>query len=173
MSAKPGQKTETDEQREERLDSKFTNIVLQLTRTHGDMTTSFSLSSPPHMFSRKLNDIIMTLDTLSEKLEPLGEVEGVVPLTKISAASGPTYQMLQSDVAILCDATAGALQVNLIQAFNSGKIIRIVKTDSSGNAVTVAALSGDTINGNPTVVLSAQYDETNLVADGNTNWLKT
>lgn len=80
--------------------------------------------------------------------------------------------MLTSDVVILVDATAGALQVNLIQAFNQGKEVTVIKTDSSGNAVTVAALSGDSIEGSPSVDLTAQYKKIILTSDGNLTWLE-
>lgn len=150
----------------------YSNTQFSLTLTTGTETTAFSFSSEPRRFVRDLNNMLLTLPQLRERLEPAAEIEGLIPTTKISAAEGPTYQMTPQDVLILADATLGALQVNLIQAFNEGKRVQVIKVDSSGNAVTVAALSGDTIEGESSVSLTAQYKKTILTADGNQTWFE-
>lgn len=150
----------------------YSNTSFQLNIISGEMTTQFSFSSEPRRFVRDLNNLMLTLPSLRERLEPSEIVEGLIPTTKISAAEGPTYQATPQDVLILADATLGALQVNLIQAFNLGKRVTVIKTDSSGNAVTVAALSGDTIEGSSSVSLTAQYKKTILTADGSNVWLE-
>lgn len=71
------------------------------------------------------------------------------------------------------DATAGAFAVTLPPALNlQGRQILIKKVDASGNAVTVTAAGGDTIEGAGTVVLAAQWAKTLLISNGNATWEK-
>ncbi len=49
-------------------------------------------------------------------------------------------------------------------------IVFIKKTDSSTNAVTVAAASGDTIEGSASKALSKQYDALQLTSNGAHEW---
>ncbi len=51
----------------------------------------------------------------------------------------------------------------------SGRIYRIKKTDSGGNAVTVDGSGAETIDGATTNVLSSQYDVIEIQCDGS-NW---
>jgi hypothetical protein len=68
------------------------------------------------------------------------------------------------------DASGGACTCNLPTAVgNSGKTISVKKVDSSVNTVTVDANTTQTIDGQLTFVLSAQYDAVTLVSDG-ANW---
>ena len=74
------------------------------------------------------------------------------------------------DVIVLCDCTAGAITVTLYTAVgNAGRKIRVVKTDSSANAVTVDPNGSQTWGGAATRTLGAQYEAANGVSDGS-NW---
>jgi hypothetical protein len=83
---------------------------------------------------------------------------------------------------ILCDATAGAITLNLPAAnigagsfplgATFGNIFYIKKIDVSANAVTITRAGADTIEGANTLVLAAQWDKVVLVSDGVSLWTK-
>jgi hypothetical protein len=64
------------------------------------------------------------------------------------------------DSTIFLDCTSGAVTVNLpaLSGQGSGRFLRFVKIDSTGNAATITRASTDTINGATTYVLAAQWD---------------
>lgn len=73
------------------------------------------------------------------------------------------------------DASGGARTLELPDAtLLRGYVLSVVKTDSSGNTVTVNRLtsSGQTINGASSAVLSAQYKRVTVESDG-ANWFIT
>jgi lysophospholipase L1-like esterase len=74
--------------------------------------------------------------------------------------------------AVMCNATAGAITVNLpAMAGVLGRRYSFVKTDSSGNAVTLDGNSSETINGSATLALSAQWDRATIEATS-TGWVR-
>lgn len=75
------------------------------------------------------------------------------PVKRVTA----TYAVSVIDESILVDATAGPVTITLISADYTPNQYTITKTDSSTNAVTVAAASGQTINGTATQTLTTQY----------------
>lgn len=76
------------------------------------------------------------------------------------------------DVLVLVNATSGAVTLSLYTAIgNSGRKLRVIKTDTSTNTVTVDPFGSQTINGATTLVLRTQYDATAIASDG-TNWLQ-
>jgi hypothetical protein len=98
--------------------------------------------------------------------------------------------VLSSDYSVWGNAAAGVLTITLPDAtsFNSvqmptliastgitdspykvGRMFVIKKMDSSANAVTVAAASGQTIDGQPSITLSSQYNFVVVQTDGS-NW---
>jgi hypothetical protein len=75
-----------------------------------------------------------------------------------------------SDCQIAVDASGGARTITLYAASsNAGRQIKIKKTDSSANTVTIDGNSSETIDGATTQVISAQYTSLSLVCDGS-NW---
>lgn len=77
-----------------------------------------------------------------------------------------TYTAVTGDI-VLASASGGAWALTL-PAVTAGATVTVKKTDSSANAVTVTPASG-TIDGASTLVINAQYDSFDVVADG-TNW---
>lgn len=66
--------------------------------------------------------------------------------------------------------TAAAWTLTLYAASgNSGKMLRIIKTSSDTNELTIDPNASETINGAATIKLTYQYDEVTLICDG-TNW---
>lgn len=75
------------------------------------------------------------------------------------------------DVLVRCDATSGAFTLTLYTAAgNGGKKIKVMKIDSTVNAITVDPNGTQTINGLTTWELHDQYESLDLVSD-NSNWV--
>jgi len=88
---------------------------------------------------------------------------------KVSAKSS-SYPMTAADFGILGNATGGAITITLPPASNTGLMVFVLKTDSSGNNVNITAAGSDTIQGSATVNLTTQYQKRLLIADGVTTW---
>lgn len=74
------------------------------------------------------------------------------------------------DRVLRADASSGAVTVNLPSAAPNLVEYAIIKADSSGNTVTIDPSGSQTINGDATKVLSAQWETVTLRSDG-ANWL--
>lgn len=98
--------------------------------------------------------------------QPLPSTTTQVPVERIAFADSPYVPSVTDDGLILCDATAGAIAVNLpaIDAANDGALFYIKKTDASANAVTISADAADNIDGAPSASIAAQYGSWTLVA---------
>lgn len=84
--------------------------------------------------------------------------------TSLTADNSPNYRFKT----ILCDATAGAFTVTLPTPVGiAGEIKRLVKTDASINAITVATAAGSILG---TIALSAQYRRATVQSTG-ANWI--
>lgn len=80
-----------------------------------------------------------------------------------------TYTATTSDD-VLTVSTSSAWTLTLYAASgNSGKMLRVIKTSSDTNELTIDPNSSETINGATTIKLKYQYDEVTLICDG-TNW---
>lgn len=75
--------------------------------------------------------------------------------TPITSASSP-YTVLPTDYAIACNATAGAVTVDLPIATGSGRILKVIKTDSSANGCTLSAGAGTILAVGSTDLISVQ-----------------
>jgi hypothetical protein len=91
----------------------------------------------------------------------------------VSSAVSSTHTGSASDrnKILLCDATGGAFNVNLLAAATAGTGFALIvkKIDSSANAITIDGNASETIDGETTKTLSSQYQSCLLVCDG-TNW---
>jgi hypothetical protein len=94
-----------------------------------------------------------------------GSITEAKRLRTVAAVS--TTATLSSDIN-LCSASSAAITVTL-PSVSSGRIIRIKKTDSSGNTVTIQRGGTSTIDGATTKILYSQYESMTLACDG-TNW---
>src|SRR3954469_5256471 len=79
-----------------------------------------------------------------------------------------TNYSIEADVWIVrADATGGAITQTIpLSADWRGREIRLIKSDSGGNAVTVGRSGSDLIGGATSQSLAAQYDSITIVADG-------
>lgn len=83
-----------------------------------------------------------------------------------------SYVVQSSDGLVLVDASAAPATVNLPSAQQQrSRIIRVKKTDSSGNSVTIAAAGSETIDGSSTSTLASQYDTKSVYSDGINWWI--
>ena len=80
-----------------------------------------------------------------------------------------TYVITLLDNIILCDASSGAFTVTLPPAANGKIVYNIKKIDSSGNIVTIDGDGSETIDGDLTVALTAQYESIPVVSNLS-NW---
>lgn len=81
-----------------------------------------------------------------------------------------TYIATTSDDVILADTSGGAWTLTLYAASgNSGKVLRVIKTTSDTNALTIDGNASETINGFANIKLNYQFDEVTIVCDG-TGW---
>lgn len=87
--------------------------------------------------------------------------------TSVVSVSIDTVLTSLNDVVLV--SASGAARTITLPTPISGKTITVKKTDSSANAVTISRSSTETIDGNNSVTLSAQYDSYTMVSDG-TNW---
>lgn len=79
------------------------------------------------------------------------------------------YTVSVLDDTILVNAAAGPVTITLLSATATPNTYTIKKIDSSTNAVTIGAQSGQTIDGAPTVNLAAQYQTLTVIPSGG-NW---
>jgi hypothetical protein len=86
-----------------------------------------------------------------------------LPIRTITA----TTTALKTDHTLLCDATAGAITVNLPAAAGcAGRIYNIKKIDASANAVTLDGNSSETIDGAATKATTTQYASFTIQSEG-------
>jgi hypothetical protein len=109
-----------------------------------------------------LNDNWTSIDSL------LKIASDVVVLSKTT-----TYSVVVADQnkLIICNATSGAITINLPAAATAGNGFRIYvkKTDATANAVTIDGSGSETIDGSTTLALSSRYNFAQIVCDGS-NW---
>lgn len=110
---------------------------------------------------------IATFDPVTPILPP-----GSFPVLAVASKSA-NYTVLTTDrgAVILVDASSGAVTITLLPVATaaSGFSLWGVKIDSSANVVTLDGDGAETINGSPTLELTAQYDAAQLAGDG-TAW---
>jgi hypothetical protein len=71
---------------------------------------------------------------------------------------------------VLADASGGGFTLTLPEAgFWNDRVLRIKKTDATGNTVTVATAGSETIDGAASVAISTQYHCRQFMSDGQ-NW---
>ncbi len=110
---------------------------------------------------------IDTWDFFSPVLAP-----GSFPILSVQSKT-TNYTVLSTDrgADILVDASSGAVTITLLAVATalSGFTLRVKKTDSSTNAVTVDGNLAETIDGSTTILLEVQNDAISLDNNG-TSW---
>lgn len=86
------------------------------------------------------------------------------------ASKTTTYTATTSDDVILASTSGGAWTLTLYTAAgNSGKVLKVKKTTSDTNTLTIDGDGSETIDGQTTFSIAGQYEEVSIVSDG-TNW---
>ena len=81
-----------------------------------------------------------------------------------------TYTATTADDVILVDTSGGAWTLTLYaSSSNSGRRLKVKKTTSDNNALTIDGNSSETIDGQATTTINTQYECITLINDG-TNW---
>ena len=90
----------------------------------------------------------------------------------VTAPTAASSTLGSSNNLYLCNAASAAFTASLPAASTCPNGFRVVikKTDSSANAVTIAANGTDLIDGNASIALSTQYAWTMLVCNGSNAW---
>lgn len=114
---------------------------------------------------------IWTADPVYPILPP-----GTFPIIAVSSKSS-NYTVLETDrgADILVDASSGPVTITLLPVVTaaSGFGLRVIKTDSSANVVTVDGNLAETINGSTMVELGSQYDAFEVGTDGTSWYIKS
>ena len=81
-----------------------------------------------------------------------------------------SYQVSSEDDIVLADATSGNITITLPAIDDAQrKSYYVKKIDSSTNTVTVAGITGETIEGNANIVLGSQYNFVHLIPEKEPN----
>jgi hypothetical protein len=88
------------------------------------------------------------------------------------ATKSASYPVTTNDEVILANAGSTPITITLPTAVSNTNLYVIKKIDSSGNNVTVATTSSQTIDGGTTAVIKVQYASISVVSDGS-NWYIT
>lgn len=90
-------------------------------------------------------------------------------VTAITNASSP-YTVVSTDSFVTCDATAGAVTINLPAATGTGREISFKKIDSTANACTPTRAGSDLIDGAASYSLISQYAASKVVDTASAVW---
>jgi len=94
------------------------------------------------------------------------------PIATAIATKTANYTATDTDSVLICDASSGALTVTLPSASGiAGRQYTIKRINTGTNVVTIAAASGETIDGAASVDLGSQYDVITVVSDGSNWWM--
>lgn len=119
------------------------------------------------------------INTSFVKVQPVITLDNATSSTATQALSvlskTANYSVVTSDgddVLVLVNATSGAVVISLYTAVsNTGKKIRVIKTDATANTVTVDPSGAETLDGALTAVLYGQYDGIGVTSTG-TTWIR-
>lgn len=94
------------------------------------------------------------------------------PIATAITTKTANYAATDADSVLICDASSGALTVTLPSASGiSGRQYTIKRINAGTNVVTIAAASGEAIDGAATQALLLQYDRMTVVCDGSNWWI--
>lgn len=134
-------------------------------KTFSDAITGVQISTPSNPSAGR-DKLYFKSDNRLYTLNPSG-TETLVANQYLNVLSKTAnYSAAQGDDVILVNTTSGAISVFLFGA-TSGTVIRVKKTSSDTNRVTVSDTT-NLIDGASTFVLNGQYDEVTLLSNGST-----
>lgn len=99
-------------------------------------------------------------DTANSAIAALEILPSIIRTVTTSGSAQP------SDAAILVNAASGPVTITLVLAVVAEGPVTIKKIDTSGNAVTIAADTGDQINGGASISITTAYEAKTCYTDG-------
>ncbi len=87
-------------------------------------------------------------------------------------SSDSPYTPARDEDFFFCDASGGAVTVDLPTAYGGGRVISIKKTDSSSNFCTLARTGSDTIDGQTSTSAKVQYALRTVTDQAAAKWAK-
>lgn len=112
-----------------------------------------------------------SIELLGNITFPESSLSANTTLNWLQGGAGPSYGGIPS---FQLNATSGSFTVTLAAASgpstNLPTTLWFFKNDSTSNAITIAAKSGDTINGASSISLSTPYQVLQLMSDGVSKW---
>ncbi len=127
-----------------------------------------------------LNQAISALtDKVNANTKAVAAVAGApattTPIPPISAlAASPSAATATVNVSVnqqlLANTSAGGFTANLPTAGVAGQAVRLKKTSTDGNTLTITPSGTDTIDGNPSSSIVAAGGTMLLISDGRGNW---
>lgn len=113
-----------------------------------------------------------THSSMSTYLVPLTltNISAAAFYVKNKAVADTPYTVLSEDGYIRCDASGGAITLNLPAALGNGRLLTVKKIDSSANSVTLDGNGSETIDGATTLVLVNQYDSAMIIDAASGVW---
>lgn len=87
--------------------------------------------------------------------------------TLATSTKTSNYTITGTDVVVFADATSGNVTITLPTASaNTGYRFYVKRIDSTGNTVSIARSGSDTIDGQTSVSIAAQYDSYTIISNG-------
>lgn len=100
----------------------------------------------------------------------LKNVLGRTPVFGSTKSVAAAYSIVDSDDLVLCDTTSAGFTVTLpLAATNLGRRFTVLKSDASGNTLTLDGNGSETINGSATKTTTTRYAGWVVQSDG-ANW---
>jgi hypothetical protein len=139
---------------------------LKLVLTNGTSQREFSFSSLDPDFGQALLQVLNITPEIVDRISPPEEL--AFPSRVVSLDTIVT----DDDFSLICDATAAPFTVTIPFASTGGRLIVVVKADSSGNAVTIETSGLDEFSGGSDISLSSQWAKALLLSDGSNTWIQ-
>ncbi len=113
------------------------------------------------------NLVRLGIGAAGKTLRSTGSIPAWSDATFTTSTKSSSYTISNTDTVIFANASSGAVTITLPLASGSGGYRFYVKrTDGSANACSVGVSGSDTIDGQSSISLSAQYMSLTLVSDG-------
>lgn len=118
-------------------------------------------------FRQVFRDFLNQISGLDTRINYLEAQEPLFHVRYVAIDNTDSPYSPQRETVILCDASGGAITINLPQiSTDYGRVLFIVKIDASANAITIDGFGAETIGGNVTLDLTEQNQGIQIIAIG-------
>ena len=110
--------------------------------------------------------------TVSKARQTVNDAAAALSAGALCAITKLTFSTTITAVGVyICDATSGPITITLPPAIKVFGLILVIKTDATGNAVTIQRHGADTIEGATSLTTSTQYEKLGVFGAGLTGVL--